>query len=918
MLRLALAGLLMGTATPFAPECRAEERPQSARWEKEIAAFEQKELSSPPPKNAILFVGSSSIRLWDLGKSFPGLDVINRGFGGSQLADSVYYAPRIVLKYAPRMVILYAGDNDIAAGKKPEQVAEDFRTFVKIVHKDLPTTRIVFLSIKPSILRWKLFEKMSTANRLIEAMCKQDERLLYVDVGTPLLGKDGKPRPELFRKDGLHLNDKGYEVWASVLRPIISSPLPGDLHAREQLSVLQAEDVAPGKMLYSYLLSQAQKHLEARRTAVTALRTPADIQKRQRELKEWFFQALGGLPPRTPLNAQVVGKQQRDGYRIEKVIYESRPRHHVTANLYLPDGPPPFPGVLIPIGHSENGKAAETAQRAAILLARHGLAALAYDPIGQGERRQLLDRQGKPALSSCTTEHTLVGIGALLVGKNTATYRVWDGIRSLDYLVSRPEIDARRLGCTGCSGGGTLTSYLMALDDRMLAAAPSCYLTSLERLFATIGPQDAEQNITGQVAFGLDHADYLTMRAPRPTLICAASHDFFDIQGTWGTFREAKRVYSLLGYGERVDLFESDTGHGFPRPQREAMLRWMQRWLLGKDGAAVEEDAPIAKEADLLCTQIGQVLVDLKDKSVFDLNAEQARQLADQRAQSLARRSREDLIKDVSRLIGVALPVPAAKLSELAVVPRDSYGIRKLAFATEPGITVPGLLFTRGTEKRGPLVLYLQPQGKAADAGPGGPLEKLVQSSGQSVLALDLRGLGETAAAVPAGNRPNYLGADVKEAFLALHLNRPLLGQRVKDLLAVVEALAAENPEGFEVIAYGMAGPIALHAAALDQRIKRATLERSLVSWLNVVDTPLSRNQLANVVPGVLRVYDLPELAASLAPRPLAIRQSIDAEGKRLAQAALETVYACARSAYSRRGADQALVLVAQPPQSVP
>src|SRR5205814_1848409 len=177
--------------------------------------------------------------------------------------------------------------------------------------------------------------------------------------------------------------------------------------------------------------------------------------------------------------------------------------------------------------------------------------------------------KGLPGITSMTSEHTMVGVGALLVGRSTASYRIWDGIRSLDYLASRPEIDAKHLGCTGSSGGGTLTSYLMALDDRIVAAAPSCYITSLERLFATIGPQDAEQNITGQVAFGMEHADYLTMRAPRPTLICAASRDFFDIQGTWASFREAKRAYGLLSYAERVDLVESDSGHGFPKPQRE-------------------------------------------------------------------------------------------------------------------------------------------------------------------------------------------------------------------------------------------------------------------------------------------------------------------------------------------------------------
>ncbi len=339
------------------------------------------------------------------------------------------------------------------------------------------------------------------------------------------------------------------------------------------------------------------------------------------------------FPTRLPLTPRRSDGNSATATAIEKVIYESRPQHHVTATLYLPDGKGPFPGVLMPIGHSNNGKAAESIQRGAILLARNGMAVLAYDPIGQGERRQLLDRQGKPAIPSGTTEHTLVGIGALLVGQNTATYRIWDGIRSLDYLASRPEIDARKIGCTGCSGGGTLTAYLMALDERIAAAAPSCYITSLERLFATIGPQDAEQNITGQVAAGMEHADYLTLRAPRPTLICAASRDFFDIQGTWTSFREAKLIYGLLGFGERVDLFESDSGHGFPRSQREATLRFMRRWLLDKDEALTETAFPIVKDAELQCTRTGQVLEDFKGKSVFHLNAERAEKLAAQRAE---------------------------------------------------------------------------------------------------------------------------------------------------------------------------------------------------------------------------------------------------------------------------------------------
>ncbi len=220
-LRLLRAGLVVLVVSLLVCTCRAEDRPEFARWEKDIAAFERQDQQKPPPKHGVVFVGSSSIRLWDLHKSFPDLDAINRGFGGSQLADSVHFAPRIVLKYEPRLVVLYAGDNDIAAGKSPERVAEDFQDFVQEVHGRLPKTRIAYLAIKPSILRRPLWDKMRKANALIEAACKKDDRLVFIDVATPMLGADGKPRAELFRKDGLHLNAKGYALWASILKPYL-------------------------------------------------------------------------------------------------------------------------------------------------------------------------------------------------------------------------------------------------------------------------------------------------------------------------------------------------------------------------------------------------------------------------------------------------------------------------------------------------------------------------------------------------------------------------------------------------------------------------------------------------------------------------------------------------------------------------
>lgn len=211
-----LAGLLL-LSMPLIPA--AAVAAQQDRWEPVIAAFEAQDRQSPPPQEGILFVGSSSIRMWDVKKSFPDLPVINRGFGGSQIADSVRYAERIVLPYRPKVVVFYAGDNDIAAGKSPSVVAGDFREFVHKVHEALPQTRIVFIAIKPSIRRWALVDKVRQANRLIRADADGEERLEFVDVDGPMIGEDGKPRAELFAADGLHLNGEGYKLWADLVRP---------------------------------------------------------------------------------------------------------------------------------------------------------------------------------------------------------------------------------------------------------------------------------------------------------------------------------------------------------------------------------------------------------------------------------------------------------------------------------------------------------------------------------------------------------------------------------------------------------------------------------------------------------------------------------------------------------------------------
>jgi dienelactone hydrolase len=641
------------------------------------------------------------------------------------------------------------------------------------------------------------------------------------------------------------------------------------------------------EMLHRYLLDQARQQFDRRRKAIAAIKTPEDITRRQQELRQFFLHSLGDLPDHSPLNPRIVGRLDRDGYRVEKIVFESRPNHHVTANLYLPEGLPPFPGVLLPCGHSDNGKAYEDYQRACILMVKNGLAVLCYDPIGQGERFQMLDSEGKPVVRG-TTEHTMAGIGALLVGRQLASYRIWDGIRVLDYLASRPEIDRARLGCTGNSGGGTMTAYLMSIDDRIAVAAPSCFITSLERLFATIGPQDAEQNITGQVAAGMEHADYVTMRAPKPTLLTVGTRDFFDIDGSWHTFREVKLIYGRLGYGERIDLFESDEPHGFTRPRRIATVRWLSRWLLKKDDAVDEQDFPVATDAELQCTKTGQVLSDFKGVSVFDLNRQRNRELAPIREAACRNSSLEEFRATVRNRLGLAQWQPKPALPR---VRSAGPGERSLEFDLDAGIVIPAFELQRGDSgDDSPTIVKLGADWDKEKAAGGASANPLGESHRVRLVLLDPRGMGKTSPKDESAHNPSPFGRDWKDAYIAMSIGRPLLGQRAADVLRMLEGLEAEpgarKLKGFHLVGIGAAGPVVLHAALLDehQLVKQITIERSLISWSDVVERGLSREQMCNVVPGTLESYDLPDLAAKLAPIPLKIQAPVNAMGEPVSQ----------------------------------
>lgn len=234
MPRYILLFALFGLFVLGAAVAQQAQSPAEDRWESAIRQFEEEDAKNPPVKGEVVFVGSSSIRLWDLSEFFPGLTALNRGFGGSQTADALRYVDRIVVPYGPRVIVFYAGDNDIAAGKSPEEVATDFKAFVSKVREKLPETAIIYISIKPSLSRWALVGKMRKANALIKAFCTTDERLAFVDVDTPMIGPDGKPRPELFVDDGLHLSPEGYALWTKIVFPYIQRGLEGSRSKNEE------------------------------------------------------------------------------------------------------------------------------------------------------------------------------------------------------------------------------------------------------------------------------------------------------------------------------------------------------------------------------------------------------------------------------------------------------------------------------------------------------------------------------------------------------------------------------------------------------------------------------------------------------------------------------------------------------------
>ncbi|MGH9667368.1 MAG: alpha/beta hydrolase family protein, partial [Bryobacteraceae bacterium] len=349
--------------------------------------------------------------------------------------------------------------------------------------------------------------------------------------------------------------------------------------------------------LPDYLRAQAERSYRLRNSAIAKLTTEAAIRERQRWVTQTFWKLNGGMPERTPLNARTVGSFEREGYRVEKIVYESQPNFYISANLYIPvTSRPPFPGVLVQMGHTLDGKAGY--QRICQWLARFGYLVLGFDPMGQGERTYYPGRTPSRSRLGADEEHTRPGRQMLLKGDSSMRMQTWDAVRSLDYLAAHPLVDPGRLASTGQSGGGTNTMLLAAVDNRIAAAAVSCGNTENIACSDFNPPgstDDGEQNPVGGGPLGFDRWDLLYPLAPKPLLVLASDKDFFGtyspnyISSGTEEFGKLKRIYETLGHAGSIAWFGTPLPHGLAYDMRIQIYNWFGRWLKGETKIIAEE-----------------------------------------------------------------------------------------------------------------------------------------------------------------------------------------------------------------------------------------------------------------------------------------------------------------------------------------
>lgn len=623
---------------------------------------------------------------------------------------------------------------------------------------------------------------------------------------------------------------------------------------------------------YKSFIDEALPLLEQRRAVVDRLNSRVEWERYREEARRKVEALIGVFPEKTPLKARTIGVVEKPGFRMEKVIFESLPGFHVTAACFIPAGlKGKAPAILYCSGHSDSGFRSPPYQTMILNLVKKGFVVLAFDPIGQGERLQYVDpATGRSAFGAGPVrEHSRAGTQAFLLGTSLAHQMIWDGIRSIDYLLTRPEVDSARLGITGRSGGGTQAAYIAALDDRILASAPENYLTTFEHLLKTRGPQDPEQNFYGALARGFDQADLLISRAPKPALVVATTRDIFSIHGTQALYAEARRSYTAFGESENLEMTVDDAEHTSTRKNREATYAFFRKHL-NLPGTVLDEDVERLSREELRITETGQVVSSLKGETTTTINGREA-----ERLDGLLEKRRLDLAahlavvkKDAALLSGYVPPKGDQPVVFSGRFVRNGYALEKYLLPVDSRYAVPVLMMVPDTTSS-KVVLYLHPGGKSSQMAVDGEMEWLVKQ-GCTVVAPDLIGMGELSSGImggPAATPPRLWYAYVL-------LGKSMLGRQLVDLDRVIDFAGTRfNTERNQIygVAHGALGPLLLHANAF------RPLER-----IAVIGAPLSYRSMAMtaayaapfvhaLVPSALTRYDLPDLAAVAAPSRLLV-----------------------------------------------
>ncbi|MBI5767975.1 MAG: acetylxylan esterase [Verrucomicrobia bacterium] len=630
-----------------------------------------------------------------------------------------------------------------------------------------------------------------------------------------------------------------------------------------------------GRMWHEYYVArvrEAEKAANARRAAV---RTKADAEAYVREVRGKIRQSFGAFPEKTPLNARVTRVVERDAYKIENVIFESRPGFPVTANLYVPKGRAfPVPGVVGTCGHSNNGKAVETYQSFAQGLARLGYVVLIFDPPGQGERLQLVTADLKPRQGVGVREHLHVGNQQFLVGEFFGAWRAWDGVRALDYLLTRPEVDPKRVGVTGNSGGGTEATWLCGVEPRWTMAAPSCFVTTFRRNLENELPADTEQCPPRALALGLDHSDFIAALAPKPAILLDQEKDYFDVRGLEETHARLKQLYRLLGSEEDISMFLGPDYHGFSQPVREAMYRWFNR-ATKHSTAQTEPALTIEKDETLWCTPRGQVAEE-KPRNICSFTRE-ASVAARAKRGEVSGAALEKAIATVLKLSmrdGTAPDYRILRPSTGRNYPKRYAGT--YAVETEPGIQTlvyrlaDDQLLSRPPRGAKRAVLYVAHQSADAELREETLCKEIVGAEKEAaIFACDVRGIGESRPTTTGAAITDPYGADYFYAVHGLMLDYPVVGQRTHDVLRLIAWLKSCGHTEVHLVAKGWGALPATFAAVLSREVVQVTLKHALTSYSEIAEAEDYQWPLSALLPDVLRHFDLPDCYRALAAKRL-------------------------------------------------